>query len=76
MCLGPASHSHDICTQDTERVKARQNRFGTSKESTKPVIATVVDEVEARKRKAREERFGANPGVRIVWYPSSSDSDK
>ena len=62
--------------QDTEKFKARQARFGISKESTKPIVAPVVDEAEARKRKAREERFGTNPGVRIVCFPLSSDSDK
>jgi hypothetical protein len=62
--------------QDTERVKARQARFGTNKESAKPTAALVVDEAEARKRKAREERFGNNPGVRIVYFVLSSDSDK
>jgi len=45
---------------DVEKVKVRQARFG--KESTKPVTVPVVDEAEARKRKTREERFGANPG--------------
>ena len=76
MCLGAASHSHDICMQDTEKVKARQARFGGSKESTQPITAPVVDEAEARKRKAREERFGTNPGVRTVCFPLSSASDK
>lgn len=76
ICLGVASHSHDIYIQDTEKAKARQARFGVSKESTKPITAPVVDEAEARKRKAREERFGANPGVRIVCFLLSSDSDK
>jgi len=62
--------------QDAEKVKARQARFGISKESTKPTTAPAVDEAEARKRKAREERFGTNPGVRIVCFPLSSHSDK
>jgi len=73
--LGTASHSFDVCTQDADRVKARQARFGTSKESTKPITTRVVDEVEARKRKAREERFGINPGVCIVCFSLTSDSD-
>ena len=58
--------------QDVEKINARQARFG--KESTKPVTVP-VDEAEARKRKAREERFGADPGVRVVCFPLSSDSD-
>jgi len=47
---------------DGERVKARQARFGTSRESTKPIVTPAVDEAEARKRKTREERFGTDPG--------------
>ena len=74
MCLGTASHSHNICPQDTEKIKERQARFGI-KESTKSTTAPVADEAEARKRKAREERFGSNPGVRVVCSRLSSTSD-
>jgi Tho1/MOS11 C-terminal domain len=54
-----------ICMQDNEKIKARQTRFRTDKEPTESA-APVMDEAEARKRKVREERFGTNPGVRLV----------
>ena len=54
--------------QDTERFKARQARFGIANEPTKPITAPIADEAEVRKRKTREERFGANPGVRVVCF--------
>ncbi|CAG7850723.1 SubName: Full=Uncharacterized protein {ECO:0000313/EMBL:CCA68519.1} [Serendipita indica DSM 11827] len=48
---------------DEEKIKARQAKFGTSSAGKK--AEAPVDEEELRKRKLREERFGANKKPRI-----------